>query len=202
MINNRKNDGFTLIELMLSLTFISFILLFMVAAILQLTRLYVKGSAIRQINQTGRQVIEDVAASIRTGTEPTVTHKRLCVGNTTYAWNVEGDTVEINKFDDAIGTAVRFVSVQDSGGTLCNDINKNIPKTGSEDLIGPGITTLKFTAKPQGKLWTISLVLSTAGSNIADNIGTEESPKFECAGDNHFCAFGDFNTNVYARKGE
>ena len=200
MINNRKNDGFTLIELMLSLTFISFILLFMVAAILQLTRLYVKGSAIRQINQTGRQIVEDIAASVRTGTEPrpAVGHNRLCVGNTTYAWNAEGET--INRFNDVTRTTVRFVSVQDSGGALCGWPYNDIPKTGSVDLIGPGITTLKFTAQPQGKLWTISLVLSTAGSNIAT--ADSSTPTLYSCKTNEFCALGDFKTSIYARKGE
>lgn len=56
MTGKKHNEGFTLIELMLAMAFISFLLLFMVAAILQVTRLYVKGSAIRQINQTGRQL--------------------------------------------------------------------------------------------------------------------------------------------------
>jgi prepilin-type N-terminal cleavage/methylation domain-containing protein len=64
MTDNSRNKGFTLIELLLAMAFIAFLLLFMVAAILQVTKLYVKGSAIRQINQTGRQLMDTVGSTL------------------------------------------------------------------------------------------------------------------------------------------
>lgn len=199
MTTKRNTDGFTLVELLLAMSFIAFLLLFMVAAILQVTRLYVKGSAIRQINQTGRQVIEEVSSSLRNNSSPVyvAAQNRLCAGNTTYVWNVEGEDV-VNTFDD--GETLRLISVQDPGGSLCGT-NDPIARSGSIDLVGADITPLSFTVEQQGRLWNISLVLSTAGSNIANPDSTSPSG-FSCASDNQFCAFGDFETSVYSRGGQ
>jgi type II secretory pathway pseudopilin PulG len=199
MTTKSKNAGFTLIELLLAMSFIAFLLLFMVAAILQVTKLYVKGSAIRQINQTGRQVVDDISLTLRNnGTPIYITdHNRLCAGNTSYAWNAEGET--INAFDD--GQTLRLISVQDPGGSLCASPDSIIPRAGTVDLVGPDITPLRFSVEQQGRLWDVSLVLSTAGSNIA-TADTESPTGYACAPDNQFCALGDFQTSVYSRGGK
>lgn len=203
-MTSRKNQGFTLIELMLAMAFISFLLLFMVSAVFQVTRLYVKGLAIRQINQTGRQVMDDVTASLRTGTAAVMVdgYSRLCVGNTSYAWNIDssvaGENEHPNKFSDSTAT-LGFVSVQD-GGNLCKDLDAQPAKSASTDLIGSSVAVLQFSAEPQGndKLWNLYLVLSTSGSNIARQV----DDGFACDADNQFCAFGDFQTTVYSRGGK
>jgi prepilin-type N-terminal cleavage/methylation domain-containing protein len=197
MTTNNRDKGFTLIELLLAMSFIAFLLLFMVAAILQVTKLYVKGSAIRQINQTGRQIIDDVSSDLRSNSTAVYapSQNRLCVGNTSYIWNVEGQT--INSFDD--GSTLRLISVQDPNGELCASSNP-IARAGSVDLVGADITPLSFSVGQQGRLWKVSLVLSTAGSNIATADASTPSG-FSCASNNQFCAFGDFQTTIYSRGG-
>jgi prepilin-type N-terminal cleavage/methylation domain-containing protein len=102
--------GFTLIELMLAMAFVSFILLFVVLVLIQVMAIYNKGESLRQINQTGRQIADDMTWQIRnadpsslkilapnssgwTGTansNPNV--ERLCVGNVAYIWNTQDQT--------------------------------------------------------------------------------------------------------------
>lgn len=199
MTTKSRNAGFTLIELLLAMSFIAFLLLFMVSAILQVTKLYVKGSAIRQINQTGRQIIDDVSSTMRNNGTPVyiADHNRLCVGNTSYVWNAEGET--INAFDG--GQTLRLISMQDPGGSICASPDSIIPRAGTVDLVGPDITPLRFSVDQQGRLWGISLVLSTAGGNIA-TIAASSPTGFSCAPDNQFCALGDFQTSVYSRGGK
>lgn len=201
MTNNRRNQGFTLIELTLALAFISFLLLFMVAAILQVTRLYVKGSALRQINQTGRQLMDDVSTSLRASATPLYIkdNNRLCVGTTSYAWN-SGDEV-VNKFnDDATdSTTLRFVSVHDPAGELCSYPHATLDRQKTTDLVGPEITPLRFSVEQHGQLWDVSLILGTSGDNIP-TIDLSTST-FACDPSNQFCAFGDFSTSIYARGG-
>lgn len=201
MTGKKHNKGFTLIELMLAMAFISFLLLFMVAAILQVTRLYVKGSAIRQINQTGRQLMDDVATTLRESSRAVYVpdRNRLCAGNTSYVWNVEGST--INSFGATSPEVLRFVSVQDPGATLCDSPTLAVNQANSVDLIGADITPLSFSVKQEGKLWDLLLVLSTAGSNVAVP-DTTTPTGFSCAADNQFCALGDFETSVYSRGGQ
>lgn len=201
-MTNKKHAGFTLIEMMLAMAVVSFMLLFVVSAIMQATRLYTKGLAIRQINQTGRQVIDTLGKSMRYA-KPTylAANKRICVGGTTYAWNVENEAASVykNKLDD--GTAVRFVSVQDPTGDLCvaSPMPPNIIKEKAVDLVGFDITPLSFAVEPYGSsLWEVRLILSTAGSNLAvPDLVTPGS--FYCEAQNNFCAFGDFETSIYSR---
>lgn len=204
-MTNRKEKGFTLIELTLALAFISFLLLFLVLSILQITRLYVKGSAIRQINQTGRQLLDDVGTALRSNTTPlyVVNNNRLCAGTTSYAWNVynnaDGHVKNTFSGSDA-STELRFISVQDPGADLCKSTGP-IDKVGTMDLVGPEITPLAFSVEQQGKLWDISLVLSTSGDNVAHPDASTPT-LFSCDPKIQFCAFGDFETSIYSREGD
>lgn len=205
MSTRAHSRGFTLIELMLAMAFISFLLLFMVTAILQVTKLYVKGSSIRQINQTGRQLMDDIEGTLRVNANPVVAkdYNRLCVGNTSYVWNVSDnyDGKPLNTFSGSDSdTPLRFVSVQDPGGTLCGAPTTAISKANSLDLVGAEITPLKFSAEQYGKLWNINLILSTSGSNSATT-DERSSIGYACEEKNQFCALGDFETSVYSRGG-
>lgn len=203
-----KEKGFTLVELMLAMTFIAFLLLFLIAAIMQVTKLYVKGSAIRQINQTGRQLVDDVASAIRVSGAPIVPAgaKRFCAGGISYVWNVDADSdgspdSPVNTFTD-LTKPLRFISVQDLNADLClASTTAPIDPTGVVDLVGPEVTVLRFVATQSGRLTRLQLVLSTAGSNIAvfDPIAPAN---YICEANNEFCAFGDFDTSVYSRKVE
>lgn len=206
-MTDHKHRGFTLIELMLAMAFISFLILFIVSAILQATRLYTKGLAIRQINQTGRQVVDSIAKSSRYA-NPTylLTFKRLCVGGVAYAWNADDEpsTSYKNKLNDASSTVIRFTSVQDPTGALCQlDPLGNppvLPAAKAVDLVGGDITPLHVGVSQAGRLWDISLVLSTAGSNAAVPDATATGG-YSCDPNNQFCAFGQFEASVYSRGG-
>lgn len=202
-MTSKKQRGFTLIELMLAMTFIAFLLLFTVAAVLQVTRIYVKGSAIRQIDQTGRQLVDDVSMALRTGTTPRdggTGSNRLCVGGTSYLWNTVTSNNPDNKYSDSPGETLRFVSIQDQSGSLCGaELHSPVLRKAVVDLVGPEITPLSFSVTKHGRLWDISLVLSTAGDNVAIDNG---SGGFMCEPKNQFCALGNFETSVYSRGGE
>jgi len=92
MHHNKKNNGFTLIELMLAMTFVAFILVFMSLTLVQMLRTYDKGVSMKQINQAGRSIVDDISQSIRSqlpGDIDTtnVAGGTLCVGSTMYVWN-------------------------------------------------------------------------------------------------------------------
>lgn len=202
MTNNvTKQKGFTLIELMLAMAFISFLLVFLVLSILQITRLYVKGSAIRQIDQTGRQLLDTIGVSLRSNTTPRYVSasNRLCAGNVSYAWNTNGETKNSFSGSDA-STELRFISVQDPGADLCDSPNSPIAKAGTVNLVGPEITPMSFSVEQQGKLWDITLVLSTSGGNVA-RVDATTPTGYSCDPKNQFCALGDFETSIYSREG-
>lgn len=202
MIDKQKQNGFTLVELSLAMVFIAFMLVFLVTTILHATRLYTKGLAIRQINQAGRQVVDSVSKNIRYS-EPIYLqdNNRLCTGQMTYVWNLEGEN--INTYTTADSGQLRLVSVDDPGQILCKSDGAGLPAVDiakAQDLIGGEVSPLLISIDAKGQMQTIRVVFSTSGSNLATNVGTAEKPKFECNPNNQFCAFGEFETSVYSRR--
>jgi prepilin-type N-terminal cleavage/methylation domain-containing protein len=113
----RNKKGFTLVELMLSMSFIGMLLVAIAATSMHLMHTYTKGVTIREVNQVGRVISEDlertISSSPRFKVNPAKTGDpsdppgssdskyvtrdgggRLCTGSYTYAWNY-GKTREL-----------------------------------------------------------------------------------------------------------
>lgn len=100
---HNKQHGFTIIELTLAMTFISFLLLGIALTIIQIGAIYNKGSTSKEINQASRDINDNlnrnisVAGSLALATDyvrspvtSTATSQvggRLCLGSYTYIWN-------------------------------------------------------------------------------------------------------------------
>lgn len=195
MIRNHKQAGFTLIELMLAMGGIAFLLLFVVFAIMHVTNLYGKGVAIRQINQIGRQISDEISREVRFGENPKMGVKnRFCVNDKSYIWNPTGSTD--NKFNS--GATVGFVKVD--GINYCNDPAPLIPNDAKE-LLGNVATILDMTIVEDpvsSGLFELTLVLGTKNDPPT---WQSVSGQFECSSiGGQFCAVGEFKTIIYARK--
>lgn len=161
-MSHDKNNGFTLIELMLAMTFISILLVAIAMTTIQIGNIYNKGVTLREVNQGGRNVSEELQRSIASSvpfdatpkkddSPATATSKyvvrdgggRLCLGDYTYAWNygrsIAGDAgapAVFNKYND--GSVVRFTKVADPSGALCATPETAIPKANSTELLSSG----------------------------------------------------------------
>ena len=159
---NHRTHGFTLIELVLSMTFISVLLVAIAMTTIQISNIYNKGITLREVNQAGRDVSQELQRSIASSvpfdvtpktptSPPTSTSKyvdyegggRLCLGDYSYAWNYgsalaggAGAPAIYNYYDD--GTPVRFAKVQDAGGALCANTNASIARSAATDLLTTG----------------------------------------------------------------
>ena len=140
-------QGFTLVELMLAMAFVSVLLLAIALTAIQAGKLYSRGTTLRNVNQSGRNVsdmlrrdflqsnaqkIADDGQVIQVKTtDGTVVNERICLGYYSYIWNrvdamvrATGDNAiqqHIVKYDsaDARDVAINLVRVVDSGGNLC-----------------------------------------------------------------------------------
>ena len=119
MIQRRGRQGFTLIELMLAMAFVGILLVAIAAISMNIMRTYTKGITIREVNQAGRTVTEDMQRTIATAVPFSVVKKsgestdtvnsqyvekagqggRLCTGTYTYAWNY-GSTRQLSGRSD------------------------------------------------------------------------------------------------------
>lgn len=134
-----KYSGFTLIELMLSMTFLSILLVMIALLTIQVSNIYTKGVTLKAVNQAGVELSDDLKRTLNQSSPDQVREVvdmsgkggRLCTGTYSYAWNY-GQTIN-DSVDGAAGaneysTApndnakkdIRFVKVVDPGSQLCS----------------------------------------------------------------------------------
>lgn len=211
-----KQKGFTLTELMLAMAFISFMLVFLMTAVIHLMRTYNKGVAMRQINQSGRQFAEDFARTAKYASlgdiKTDLARNRICLNGITYAWNLNDPTATTPVPALANGytspnTAEKFsmVRVADSGGVLCSTVGVNvINKSNAKEMLPVGLNVKKVSyssSTVDPRLISLSFIFSTGGYNAPDVSATTPTG-FACksGGDGAFCAFADFDVTVYVRN--
>lgn len=161
-MSHNSKAGFTLIELMLAMTFIAVLLVAIAMTTIQISNIYNKGITLREVNQAGRSVSSELQQSIASSVPFDVTPKsdnspatetsryvvrdgggRLCLGNYSYAWNYGkalvggvGAPAIYNRYDN--NTPVRFAKVEDAGGALCADVNTSVPLAKASELLSTG----------------------------------------------------------------
>lgn len=152
---DKQRRGFTIIELMLAMSFISVLLIAIAMTVIHVSTIYTKGLTLKEVNQTGREVSEDLRRSIAASGRvelatdfaevmdgATVVGGRLCLGSSSYIWNygrtIEAKHVRLTKYLDAAGNptdtpAIRFIKVPDGAKKYCS-------KDGSGKLLVPNVS--------------------------------------------------------------
>jgi hypothetical protein len=217
------NKGFTIIELMLSMTFISVLLIAIVLTTIQISNIYTRGLTLKEVNQVGRSVSEDLQSVIASSvpfnvdtSSPTsryIVHDgggRLCTGNYSYAWNYgkafAGEVAIYNKYDD--GSDVRFARINDSSSSLCINASADIPKTNATEMLAAGDHELAmhdFTIISQAEdvvagetLYALSFIIGTNNQDQLLSDDTSCKPPSEGVGDENYCAVNQFEIVVRA----
>lgn len=228
-MNHVKQKGFTLIELMLAMTFIAVLLIAIAMTTIQISNIYNKGITLREVNQAGRTITDDLQRSIGSTSPFNVTPKkndtdpdtatshyvvrdnggRLCVGGYTYAWNygkalASGDI--FNKYDD--NSPVRFVKVKD-GGNLCTNSTAKIPKdiasemlsSSDRDLVVHSFDIKQTSTEPSTEQSIYSLTM-LIGTNDREQLTSNDAsckPPSDGVGDEQYCSVNQFD--IIARAG-
>lgn len=163
VVRQSNRAGFTLVELLMAMTFVSMLMLGIAVTVIQISNIYNKGLTMRAVDQAGRAISQDIRQTLA-GAEPfnidTAFHEqsdqgftyggRLCTGTYSYIWNYgralssENQQAKKNEYDSA-GDPIRFIRVRDNGGQYCaaGNIDNKIRKednpiellaAGAEDL--------------------------------------------------------------------
>ena len=191
MIHRAKSSrGFTLVELMLALAFIAFVLMFAMTAIIDVMRTYNKGLVVKEINQTARTTMEDIAQQIRMASASTVNTSataagRLCLGGVSYVWNRTNATT--NKYSTNV--PVTLARVNDLGGSMCRQVAgtyPNVPIAQATPLLSTKVWVQTFTIQlyAAAGLAKVNLELSTTEDSCRSGVESQ------------FCAVSKFATTV------
>lgn len=137
---NKQRNGFTLVELMLAMGFVSALLLTIAMTIIQIGALYNQGTTLREINQASRDVSEDLRRSVSSAGTITLDNDyvltpsasnpssgRLCLGNFSYIWNyakaiaANPNDTNLTKYGNPpTGTTPILVKVPDPAKIYCS----------------------------------------------------------------------------------
>lgn len=217
-----KVRGFTLIELMLSMAYLSILLVMIGMLTMQITNIYTKGVTMRTVNQSGADIVDDITTTLNQAlptnvqfvsmkSGATVVGGRLCTGISTYAWNystaINRSLIGANTYTNKSSYNVRFVKVPDGGNTLCQRADgpdsgyPEINQSQAVELLPQGDRSLALSSFSQNAqslvggqtIYAISLTLGT--DNQADIIDNA------CQGTSNYCAVDTFMFTARATGG-
>ncbi len=171
MIGSRHSQGFTLIELMLSMAFISVLLVSIAMLTISISQLYNRGMTLREVNQSGSAISTDIQRTIMSSSTRAINKDknlviapgggRVCFGNYSYAWNnastIYGESGDgsvkeaysmFNHYDTTSsrsGEVIKLVKVQ--GDSICQYGPSGEPEdspipVGAVELLGDSKSTL------------------------------------------------------------
>lgn len=157
---NTRSKGFTLVELMLSMAFISVLMVAIAMTVIQIMSIYNKGVTLRSVDQAGRSISQDIKYTLsssqildvdsagasgndfilqaRLGDDATAQPDggRLCTGTYSYIWNTgKGMDYQINRF--ATGTdIIHLVKIRDNSKDYCNiTTTPEVQQEGASELL-------------------------------------------------------------------
>lgn len=149
-----KNEGFTLIELTLSMSFISVLLLAIAMTVMQISSIYNKGVTLKATNQAGRSIGYELQKSISqvmpfnidvdNPSSRYVTNEyggRLCTGQYSYVWNYGSKISDSRRNRYSVpnnNVNINFIKVVDSNANYCTDVSSVIDYSKSVELLPPG----------------------------------------------------------------
>jgi len=221
-----KSRGFTIIELMLSMTFLAMLMLIIALTTIQISNIYNKGITLREVNQAGRSVSASLQRSIAAAVPFNVTPSmgapstsqyvvrtgdggRLCLGNYTYAWTYGANigAPSLNRYTGS-GAAVRFAKIADPGAGLCKGNPGTIDAAQASELLTSGdrdLVVQDFTIKQTATepltgeaLYAISMIIGTSDTTqlLADKSACK--PPSGLSGVDNYCSVNRFDIIVHA----
>lgn len=153
-----RNMGFTLIELMLAMVFVSALLVMVAVITIQISNIYNRGLLLKADNEAASKIMDDLQRQISSSKSfspddsshlvkmPAGTGGRLCLGGYSYIWNY-GEALDSsnapsnlssNVYSDS-DVSIRLVKVRDSGGSYCTLSGSSYPKvskSNATELLG------------------------------------------------------------------
>lgn len=195
---NTMKKGFTLIELMLAMTFISMLLLAIALTIVQIANVYNKGMITKEVNESSRKITDEFSRAMRSSgsfsLQPSAQKYvksawggRLCLGQYSYIWNygtaLTAQNPSRNKYsgpNTAGNTIVQggvtryeisLVKAPDTGGSYC------IPNGGGSYAAVNPVGAVELLRAGDHSLALHNLTVTTAASGT-DVLSSQQLYKF------------------------
>jgi len=222
-----KKSGFTLIELMLAMGFVSVLLIAIAMTVIQIGNIYNRGLTLKEVNQAGRSLSSELQRSISESAPFNISPGegnryikqtwggRLCLGNYSYIWNygkdIKSGNSNLNVYSNP-NSPIRFVKVTDPNTSYCKDPTSKINSSDAVELINVDQHDLVVHSFNIGgdasadntrigqRLYYIDFVIGTNDGNaLMVESGVSCKPPSYIGSDLAYCSVNQFN--IVARAG-
>ncbi len=223
-----RQRGFTLIELMLAMVFVAFILVFISLTLVQMFRTYDKGTSMKQVNQAGRSIVDDLGQAIRSQLPSNINTTKvekgvLCIDKVMYVWNplYIDDSATIATDNRAVigdpnnGGMMARKELQNSGCPTDYVDALSEPTVAGKDaqlLTGQTRVIRSKVTREQDRLIKLEFIIGTySRDEIVNNTTKYITPTRATSGggvsclpgnDGNYCSFAEFSTVVYITGGQ
>ena len=212
MTRRYRQYGFTLVELMLAMAFVSVLLLAIATIAIQAGKLYNRGLTLKSINQSGREISDSLrrdflqanAGKISGNASSAVVmvqaggadrSGRLCLGDYSYVWNVPkvvsgevkaGAGIITEVGGPHSGRPINFARVIDPDGMLCQK-NETIHQMQAARVAGDS---------GADRLYRLEFVLGTSQLEAVNTANGTCKPPVDNSENLDFCAINSFEMIV------
>jgi len=213
--SQKRSDGFTIVELMISTAVFSVVLLLLATVIVQVGRIFYKGVTINRTQQTTRKVDDDVVGAIqfgvsnsgsfqRTGGPTTyngVTVNSVCLGEVRYSY------VSDMSLGSAATQADHVLWKDRVGGTAaCTPLDLSVTappgSSNGQELLGDNmrLPTFTVTAPVSGSnIWVVSVTVAYGDTSNLFVSGSNYGQCIDTSSGGQYCAVSSITSNVSKR---
>lgn len=205
MLLNKRQSGFTIVELMFAMTFLSVLLIIAMMSSLNIMRTYSKGLALKQVNQSGRAISSEVQRSMKSSQPPlsaeSVSTGRLCLGAYSFVWSQGGEDPIL--YDD--GERVGFAKVSDPSKNMCGEGRPTVPRSNAtellvgQDTVSIAIQSAELTSAPAYGAQHLYNFTFTIGTDDPTLLTDERDTCRVGSGDEQYCALNRFTVTASTR---
>lgn len=210
MISLKKQNGFTILELMIATAIFSVILLIATYGLLQVGRMFYKGITVSRTQETARALMEEISQNIQFSGEqivlpannPPGNLDKFCIGSRRYSF-IRGHMMSNNPTAGQYKNAI----VVDQGVANCTtaspqDISVVSPTltSSSKELLQPGmrLSEMTITDRTNG-LYEIRIKVITGDDGLLDNPNASNANCKLVRLGSQFCAVSELTTTVLKR---
>lgn len=217
-VNEQKQQGFTIVELLIASAVFSVVLIGALAGFLQIGRVFHKGTSTAATNETAKQILNDISDSVQTaasvsGVQEGGGYKYYCIGNIRYTYYV-GRAVDTSGTDSFI-TNNKYGLIKDflPGSSTCVPPCPQPPGVCADghtrwvspvELLGDNMRLQELKIQPNPTIspdyYTISVVVAYGDDDLLE-LETPSNPgSMRCRGTSsqgeQFCAVARFSTSL------
>jgi len=159
---SQYKKGFTIIELMLAMAFVSALLLAIAMTVIQIGNTYNRGITYKSVNTAGSALANELQRAMNSSSvfdisidgDGNGSHYvkkawggRLCLGQYSYIWNygsaIESGSSNLNKYSDPDSAkTISFIKVLDPSSSYCADSGSRIALSGAVEILDVGQSDL------------------------------------------------------------